>query len=123
MVRVTSPLFSQKASKQLGKKIIFKTKGDKCFVTNYSIPGKINKFTQSETQTEMRELYTLAVTTWQEKSTSEKEYFNELVKTKRLNMSGWNYFYKLAVSDQPTYLGTAVCGTAICGVAICGNEL
>lgn len=110
MVRVKSPLFSQKASKQLGKSLIYKTKSDRCFVTRYNKPGGQNPFTPSNSQTENRELYGETVGVWRDKTSAQKAYWNALALFKNLKISGWNYFYKMAFEDPEGYLGTAFYG-------------
>ena len=110
MARAIGPLFSQKASKQLGKSLIYKTKGDRCFITRYNKPGGQNPFTPSDSQTENRELYGEAVEVWRDKTSAQKAYWNALALFKNLKISGCNYFYKMAFEDPEGYLGTATYG-------------
>lgn len=110
MAKAIGPLFSQKASKQLGKSLIYKTKGDRCFITRYNKPGGQNPFTPSNSQTENRELYGEAVQVWRDKTTAQKAYWNVLAIFKNLKISGWNLFYQTAFGDPEGYLGTASYG-------------
>lgn len=105
MARLQGPLFSEKASKQLGKKLIYKTKGNRAFLTKYNKPGGVSPFDPSPTQINKRMLYNLIIACWQCKTPAEKKVFDDLVKSKNLNMSGWNYFYQQSLKDLPSYLG------------------
>lgn len=105
MVRLTGPLFSEKAQKQLGKNLIYKRKGSRSLLTKYNKPGGANPFDPSPTQVNQRMIYNLIIANWQVKSTAQKKVFDDLAKSKNLKMSGWNYFVREAVADLPTYLG------------------
>lgn len=105
MAKLTGPLFSQKASKQLGKNLIYKTKGQKGFVTGYNKPGGKISFDPSPAQINKRMLYNLIIACWQCKTSNQKKVFDDIVTKLNLKMSGWNYFYREAIKDLPTYLG------------------
>lgn len=105
MANLKGPLFSQKASKQLGKSLIYKQKGNRSLLTKYNKPGGNRLFNPSATQKNQRMIYNLIIANWQVKSTAQKKVFNDLAKSKNLQMSGWNYFLKEAMKDLPTYLG------------------
>ena len=115
MARAKGPLFSQEASKQLGKTLIFKTKGGKGFVTRYNKPGGQNPFTPSVSQVNKRDLYGEAVEVWQDKTDSQKAYWNDIVKLKNLKMSGWNLFLRNVFEDPEGYLGESYHGIRIYG--------
>ena len=123
MVRLTGPMQSQKASKQLAKSIIFKTKGDRCFATKYNKPGSKKHFVSSDSQNDKREIYGLAVSKWRSFSDSLKAYWNGLVVQKKLVMSGWNYFYKMVVADPEGYLGSSVYGVRFYGYLEYGQDI
>ena len=110
MARAIGPLFSQKASKQLGKSLIYKTKGDRCFITRYNKPGGKNPFTPSASQAEKRVFYAAAVQVWRDKNSAQKAYWNDLATFKNLKISGWNLFYQTAFADPEGNLGTATYG-------------
>ena len=61
MVRLNGPLFSQSASKQLGKALIFKTKGGRAFLTQYSKPSSKRKTNPSLLQEQKRTIYGEAI--------------------------------------------------------------
>jgi len=115
MARAKSPFFSLEAQKQIGKALIFKQKGNRSLVTKYNKPGGQNPFSPSASQIAMRVFYSAAVAIWQGKTDEQKAYWNELVKEKRLIMSGWNLFYKTAVADPQGNLGTATYGIRVNG--------
>jgi len=97
MARLKGPLFSQKAQKQLGKTLIYKTKLNRSFLTKYNKPGSSAPFKVSEKQQLMRQVYACGVTKWQALSIGAKKAWDDLVIRKKLKMSGWNYFYKLII--------------------------
>lgn len=92
MVQLKGPLFSQKAQKQLGKTLIYKTKKGKGFLTKYNKPGGRRLFTPSSTQTQMRIIYNEGVAAWNDLSDNEKEVYNENAKGQKY--SGYNLFMK-----------------------------
>ena len=79
MVRITGPLHSDQASKQIGKNLIFKTKRNKSFLTRYNKPGGVKKFTPSASQVAMREHYAEALGKWQSLSDADKGQWNDFV--------------------------------------------
>ena len=83
MVTIRGPLFSQKASKQFGHRLIFKTKGNKAFLTNYNKPGSVNKFTPSAQQIIMRDYMKDARDAWTNLSEENKQAWNGFVIPKR----------------------------------------
>jgi len=115
MARAKSPFFSLGASKQIGKALIFKQKGKRSFATKYNKPGGQNPFIPSAGQLANRVFYAAAVQVWRDKTDSQKAYWNNLVKAKKLAMSGWNLFYKTAFTDPQGNLGTATYGIRVSG--------
>lgn len=105
MAQLKGPLFSLEASKQLGKSLIYKTKGSRSFVTKYNKPGGVKPFDISAGQLDKRMIYNLIVARWQVFSDAEKLAYTNEAKNKQLQMSGWNLFYQYAINDLPTYLG------------------
>ena len=105
MARAKSPFFSLGASKQIGKALIFKQKGSRSFVTRYNKPGGSNPSPASAKQLNIRMLCNLIIARWLTMTPNERKVYTDLVKNKNLEMSGWNYFYKEAIKDLPTYLG------------------
>ena len=83
MVRLTGPLHSLKASKQLGKTLIFKTKRNKSFLTKYNKPGGNRKFTASASQITMRGYMENARDAWAGLSAADKKAWNDFVIPKR----------------------------------------
>jgi len=105
MVKIIGPLHSDHASKQLGKNVIFKTYGNRHFVTNYNKPASVKPFTPSPDQYNQRMLYNLIIARWQTLTDNQKAVYNDEAREKGLKMSGWNRFYQLAINDLPTYIG------------------
>jgi len=92
MVRLKDPLMGQKASKQLGHQLVYKTKKNKSFLTKYSKPGSVKAFTPSLSQEEKRIKYGQCVEEWRRKTQAEKEVYNNRAKGR--SYSGWNLFLK-----------------------------
>ena len=113
---------SMTAQKQLGHELIFKMKGSRAFVTGYSRPGRKNPFSPSAGQVSNREFYASAVGIWQAKNEAQKDYWNDLAKTKNLNMSGWNLFYKTAFDSPIDTLGYSIFGERLHGFYQNGYE-
>jgi len=110
------------AQKQLGKELIYKMKGGRAFATGYSRPGRKNPFTPSAGQVENREFYASAVAVWQAKTQVQKNYWNDLAKSRNLNMSGWNLFYQTAFNSPLATLGYSFFGERIYGFYQYGYE-
>jgi len=83
MVRITGPLHSDGASKQLGKTLIFKTKAGRSFLTNYKKPGGVKKFTPSTTQLIMRDYMKDARDAWAGLPDSDKTAWRDFVTPRR----------------------------------------
>lgn len=94
MAKLQGPLFSEKASKQLGKNLIYKTKGGKSFLTKYNKPGGVKPFTPSASQVAKRAEYSALVEKWRGLFPVERNYWNNLATKLNQKMSGWNYFLK-----------------------------
>ena len=110
------------AQKQLGNELIFKMKKNRAFVTGYSRPGRKNPFTPSASQVAKREFYAEAVAVWQAKTQPQKDYWNDLAKTRNLNMSGWNLFYQQAFNNPVETLGLAFFGDRMYGYYEYGKQ-
>jgi len=52
-------------------------------------------------------IYNLIIANWQLKTANEKKVFNDYVKDRNLNISGWNYFYQQSLKNLTSYLGLA----------------
>ncbi len=78
-MRLKGPLFSLKASKQLGKNLIYKMKGNRCFLTKYNKPGGNKKFTASASQLTMRERMQDGRDAWAGLSQANKDAWNAFV--------------------------------------------
>jgi len=79
MVKVTGPLHSDKAQKQIGNNIIFKIYGKRGFATHYNKPGGVKKFTPSAAQTTMRAHYAEALGKWQSLNAADKKQWNDFI--------------------------------------------
>jgi len=120
MVRLHGPLFSQSASKQLGKAIVFKTKGGKAFLTQYSKPSSRRKTAPSLLQEQKRALYGEATGDWKALSDNQKSVYNENAKGKEY--SGFNLFIKEQMEAPPTPTQYAYYGTRVLGFYIYANQ-
>ena len=105
MARLTGPLHSLKAQKQLGHSLIFKAKGNRAFATGFNVPGGNRKTTASPSQLDRRMIYNYILIRWQTFSDAERTAYNDEAKANNLKMSGWNLFCSRAFGDLPTYLG------------------
>jgi hypothetical protein len=110
------------AQKQLGKTLIYKMKNNRAFVTGYGRPGSKNPFTPSANQIAKRNFYIEAVAVWQGLTESQKDYWSEEVKSKNLNMSGFNLFYQQAFNDPIGTLGFSYHGQREYGYYMYGDE-
>ena len=113
---------SMTAQKQLGNELIYKMKNNRAFVTGYSRRGRKNPFSASASQVLNREFYASAVAIWQGKNDDQKAYWNDLAKDKKLNMSGWNLFYKTAFNSPLDTLGYSIFGERLHGYYQNGYE-
>jgi len=120
MVRLNSPLFSQSASKQLGKILVYKTKGGRGFLTKYSKPSSVRKTEPSLLQLEKRTIYGEATEYWRSLSNSQKNVYNETAKEK--HYSGFNLFIKEWFELHPSLNTYAYYGTRIYGYYIYANQ-
>ena len=108
MARLKNPLFSQKAQKQIGKSLIYKTKNQRSFLTKYNKPGGVSPFTPSLAQTNKRLIYSNALEDWQYLVPTEKKVYNTDAVGK--HASGWNLFLKEWFSFFPYPMGTSYYG-------------
>ena len=83
MVNLKGPLFSLKASKQLGKTLIYKTKNQKGFLTKYNKPGGKRKFNPSDAQITQRGYMEDGRDAWAGLSDANKQAWNDFVIPKR----------------------------------------
>jgi len=104
MAELKGPLGSMQAQKQLGKTNIFKRRKGKNLVSQYSRPDKKAVYSPSASQLDMRQLYNFIVARWQTMSAGEKAVYENDEQTKKLNISGWNYFLKLCMANPQEYL-------------------
>ena len=86
-------------------------KGNRAFATRYNRPGAKNPFSPSASQVLNREFYASAIAVWQAKSQAQKDYWNDLVKERKLSMSGWNLFYQDSFNKQVETEGLSIYGT------------
>ena len=105
MVKITGPLFSNRASGSLAGDLTFSQRRSGQQV-RFQRKQKINA--PSDLQTDQQCLYRLAWYRWSVFSVAEKKVYNDLAAAKNLKMTGWNYFCQLVFLDPFTYLG--LCG-------------
>ena len=105
MAKLNGPLFSLKASGKLNKLLTYKTRKGRAHVGKYTNRGIKNITEPSMSQVDKRNLYRLILIAWQNKTPTEKNVFNDLVKEKNLPMSGFNYFVKVSTKTPCDYAG------------------
>lgn len=121
MVRLRGPLFSLNASKQLGKALIYKTKGGRSFLTRYSKPSSNRKTSPSLLQEQKRIIYGEAVEDWQALSDNQKSVYNESAKGN--SFSGFNLFLKEYFEDNTFPTSLSYYGTRVYGFYDYANQL
>lgn len=83
MAKLTGPLMSMTAQKQLGNALIYKMKNNKAFATNYSRPGRKKAFTPSASQITQRKYMQDARDAWATIDQSDRNDWNDFVLPKR----------------------------------------
>lgn len=119
MAKLKGPLHSEKASKQLGHNLIFKTYGNRSILTRYNKPGGTKPFKKSTDQTQMRTTYGEAVEAWRNLSNNEKQAYNDQAKSKPY--SGYNLFMKEYFANHPLFGDYSYYGQRIYGVLVYGK--
>jgi len=102
MAKTSGPLLSNKASGSVSPALTFSERKTGSQV-RFQRKQKLIKSTYG--QADQKSLYRLIYARWLSFSDEQREAYNQEAKEKRLKMSGWNLFLKLAVSDPKTYLG------------------
>ena len=102
MAKITAPLMSKSASGSIGKEMTFSERKSGSQV-RYQKKQKTDEPTQA--QVSNQSLYRVIYARWLSMSAGERSVFNDEVKTKNLQMSGWNLFLKKAMSNPDEYLG------------------
>jgi hypothetical protein len=105
MAKLNGPLFSLKASGKINKQLTYKTRNGRAHVGKYTNRGIKNITEPSMTQIDNRNLYRILLIAWQNKNSAEKKVYNDLVKEKKLPMSGFNYFVKVATQMPCDHIG------------------
>jgi len=119
MVKINGPLHSDRARKQLGHNIVFKSYTGRNIGTNYSKPGSVRKTTRSANQADRRVLYGEAVQAWRALSTNAKQAYNDQANGEAY--SGYNLFMQGYFADNPVFGMLAWYGERNYGVLIYGN--
>jgi hypothetical protein len=104
MAKVKGPLFSVSAHGKLGKSLIYSHPGSGQIARNFHMPHKkttLKQWTQ-------RHIIGLLTAHWQIKTTSEKLIYENLAKASGMNISGFNYFVKIAQTNLYAHHG--LCG-------------
>lgn len=119
MAKLTAPLFSLTASKQLGRKLIYRTSARNSRVVKYYYPGSSHAFSPSVGQLEIRDTYRAAISAWRALSDEQKNEYR--ARARGLVMTGWNlfvrdYFY------PPTDETLSFFGVRLYGVLFYGNH-
>jgi hypothetical protein len=101
MAKLTGPLLSESAHGKIGQILTYSKRRTSPIVRDYRIPRKdatLDQWTQ-------RHIIGLLTAQWQCSSDADKNVWNEAAVKKGLNMSGFNFFLKSAMSDLYTYHG------------------
>jgi len=122
MARTNGPLFSESASKKLGKTMIFKTRDGRTHITKYNKPGYKNPFNPSDDQIEQRDFYGVLSFIWKNMSDADKANWNEQAGALAPHMSGWNYFIKRANANPADFANYAFYGQCFYGFIGYGKE-
>jgi len=104
MAKLTGPLMSESAHGKLGKSLIYSKKQTGNIVRGFHMPGKepsLKQWTQ-------RHIIGLLTAQWQTMTAAQKLVYENLAITSKLNLSGFNYFIKVAQADLYTHHG--LCG-------------
>ena len=118
-MKIEGPLHSEKASKQLGHVIVFKTYSNRNLATSYSKPGSVKPFTKSATQLQMRTIYGEAVEAWRNLPENEKNQYRIIAKSKKY--SGYNIFMKEYFTTHPIVSDLSYYGQRIHGIFVYGK--
>lgn len=102
MAKITGPLMSNSASGKIGERLVFSQRKSGQQVRFQ----KAQKDKKTFPQLNNRGLYGIASSIWGGFSASEKLVYKNLAKNK--NISGYNYFIKLAIDNPLQYLGLEV---------------
>lgn len=122
MARLTGPLQSGSAQKQLAHSLIFKMKGGKAFATRYNKPGGKNPFTPSASQTSHRDSYYMALEIWRAFDDEEREYWDDIAKATGRNISGWNLFCGEVIKSPEDFCAVSTYGEACYGYKLYGKS-
>jgi hypothetical protein len=101
MAKLKGPLLSEKAHGKLAQDLIYSSRKEGNIGRQYHYPKKevtLKQWTQ-------RHIIGLLTAHWQVKTDSEKKVYEDLAKASGLNISGFNYFIKVAQADLKTHHG------------------
>jgi len=104
MAKLTGPLMSEVAHGKLAQSLIYSSRKEGNIGRRFHMPDKeitLKQWTQ-------RHIIGLLTAHWQVKSAAEKQVYEDLVKASGLQISGFNYFIKVAQADLYTHHG--LCG-------------
>lgn len=101
--KVKLPLGSMSAKKSISRLLTFYDRGGRQKVKKYGAPALIKEVTLK--QWTRRHITGLLTAHWQCMTTDQKAVYEDTVKSKRLKMSGYNYFFKLAQADLYAHHG------------------
>jgi len=104
MTKVIGPALSLEARGKFGNTVQFQKTPEGYSLYKKHKPGDIVKKEASSEQINMRTIYNLIIARWQSLSDEEKNEYRDEVKSRGLQMSGWNLFYKYAQKDLKKYL-------------------
>jgi len=104
--KIKLPLGSQSAKKSIGRILTFYDRGGKQCIKRYAAPPRLKEITLK--QWTRRHIAGLLTAHWQCMTTVQKAVYDDAAKLKKLTMSGYNYFFKLAMADLYTHHG--LCG-------------
>lgn len=110
MSKVKGPLFSIDASGSIGDAFFFSKWKRRKKVSKHFIP----KNPQTAFQQLNRLLIAEGIFSWRNLSANQKQSYDELVKSKNLHMSGYNYYLSEYVTAQRSFLHEPIMSNLIC---------
>lgn len=102
MAKITGPLLSKTASGKIGERLTFSQRKSGQQARFQKAQKRI---LPSNFQADNQGLYRTAFYRWATFSANQKAVYENLVKSRKLKMSGWNYFCGLAIQNPLQYLG------------------
>jgi len=105
MAKVTGPLLSESASGSVSPCLTF---SERKTGSQVRFQKKQKRAVASDLQSDHEGLYRKAFYRWSVMTDNQKNVYNDIVKNKKFQMTGWNYFLKKAIEDPFGTLGIVI---------------